>query len=139
MPPAATFNAWLPLTGRTTHKGSMPTRVLRLLVLLLTLLGLLMPRVSGAAASIVPGGTTVVICTGQGMMTLRIDETGKPVPIADQPDHCILAHAVDTTARAEVPPLLAPLVDRVSRPTGDLVRAEGYRAARPPPRAPPAA
>ncbi len=112
---------------------------MRSLLVLLTILGLLMPRVSGVAASVVPGGMTVVICTGQGMMTLRIDDDGNPVPVADQPDHCVLAHAADTAVRAEVPPLAAPVLDTVARPAGDLIRAEGYRAARPPPRAPPAA
>lgn len=111
---------------------------MRSLLVLLTILGLLMPRVSGVAASVVPGGMTVVICTGQGMMTLRIDEHGNPVPVADHPDHCVLAHAADTAVRAEVPPVAAPVVDAVAT-SGDLIRAEGYRAARPPPRAPPAA
>ncbi len=117
----------------------MRHRPMRSLLVLLTILGLLMPRVSGVAASVVPGGMTVVICTGQGMMTLQIDENGNPVPVADHADHCVLAHAADTAVRAEVPTILAPLIDRVARPAGDLVRAEGYRAARPPPRAPPAA
>lgn len=114
-------------------------RLTRSLLVLVTILGLLLPRMSGVAASVVPGAMTVVICTGQGMMTLRIDESGNPVPVADHPDHCVLAHAADTAARAEVPPLVAPLLDTVAQPVGDLIRAEGYRAARPPPRAPPAA
>ncbi len=119
--------------------SGMSNPLARSLVLFLTILGLLLPRVSGLAASVLPGGTTVVICTGQGMMTLRIDESGNPVPIADHPDHCVLAHATDTATRTVVQPLLAPLVDTVARPAGHLIRAEGYRAARPPPRAPPAA
>lgn len=117
----------------------MLTRRLRPLVLALTILGLLLPRVSAVAASVAPGVQTVVICTGQGMMTLRIDESGNPVSVAGHPDHCVLTHAADTAVRVEPPTPVTPFVDVVSRPAGDRVRAEGYRAARPPPRAPPAA
>ncbi len=117
----------------------MRQRPMRSLLVLLTILGLLMPRISGVAASAMPGGMTVVICTGQGMMTLRIDENGNPVPASGHPDHCVLAHAADTATRTEAPPLVAPLVGAVARPAGHLVRAEAFRAARPPPRAPPAA
>ncbi len=110
----------------------------RTLLLVLTILGLLMPRVSAVAAAAVPGVRTVVICTGQGMITLRLDARGDPVEVVDHPDHCVLGHATDTAPRAELAPLIAAVVDRIVRPAGDLVRAEGYRAARPPPRAPPA-
>lgn len=116
----------------------MRHRPMRSLLVLLTILGLLMPRVSGVAASVVPGGMTVVICTGQGMMTLRVDGQGNPVPVVEHPDQCVLAHAADTAVRTEVAPVAAPAVDAVV-PGGDLIRAEGHRAARPPPRAPPAA
>lgn len=112
---------------------------IRLLLVLLTILGLLMPRISGAVASVSPGVRTIVICTGQGMVTLQLDENGNPVPVAASSDHCVLTNAADTAVRVEMPPLLAPLVGRVPRASGDLVRAEAYRAARPPPRAPPAA
>ena len=111
----------------------------RITLLVLAILGLLAPRVSAVAASVAPGIRTVVICTGQGMITLRLDAHGDPVQVLDHPDHCLLAHATDTAARVEVPPLAAPLVDVARRPMGDLVRAEGFRAARPPPRAPSAA
>lgn len=117
----------------------MLQRPTRSLLLVLTILALLMPRVSAVAASVAPGVRTVVICTGQGLQTLRIDEDGKPVPVASHPDHCVLAHSADTASRSEVPPLFAPVVGWVPRRSGDLVRAEGYRAARPPPRGPPAA
>lgn len=116
----------------------MPARVPRPVLIALMILGLLMPRVSAVAASVVPGVGTVVICTGHGMMTLRIDESGTPASVAGHPDHCLLASAADTAPRVELAPLHAPVVDTVQRPAGDLIRAEGHRAARPPPRAPPA-
>ena len=121
------------------HKGGMQPRLTRILVVVLTILGLLMPRVSGVAASVVPGMVTVVICTGAGLQTLTIGEDGKPVPTSSRPDHCVLAHAVDTAVPAEAAPRAVPAVDAVVRPTGAQRRVEACRAARPPPRAPPAA
>lgn len=111
----------------------------RALLLLLAILGLLAPRVSGALALVAPDIRAVVICTGQGMMTLRLDAHGNPAQGIDQPDHCVLAHAVEPPARAELAPLRAPVVAEVARAGGPLIRAEGQRAARPPPRGPPAA
>lgn len=116
----------------------MSHRPARPLLLLLTILALVMPRVSGAVASVTPGVMTYVICTGQGMVTVRVDANGNPVSVVDQPDHCLLSHAIDTSARVVLTPLILPIVDTLTRPTGGLVRAAGYTAARPPPRAPPA-
>jgi hypothetical protein len=110
----------------------------RLVLVALLILGLLMPRISAVAASVVPGVSMVVICTGQGVITLRIDENGNPVPLADHSDHCLLAHAADTAPRMEGAPVHARVAEAVPRPTGDLIRAESHRATRPPPRAPPA-
>lgn len=116
----------------------MPRRPMRFLLVVLTVLALVLPRMSAVAASVVPGTMTVVICTGQGMVTLRIDENGNPVPDRVQSDHCVLSQSADTAVRAEIPAIVAPVIDQVKRPSGHLIRAEGYRAARPPPRAPPA-
>jgi hypothetical protein len=117
----------------------MSARLIRSLLIALTILGLLLPRIGAAVTLVAPGVRTIVICTGEGLQTIRIDADGTPVQGVDHADHCVLAHAVDTAVRTEPAPLLAPLVDRVTWASGDLVRARGYHAARPPPRAPPAA
>jgi hypothetical protein len=105
----------------------------------LTILGLLLPRMSAAVATMAPGVVTLVICTGDGLRTIRIDPDGTPVEVSDHPDHCVLSHAADTAVRVVPAPLLLPLVEDRARRPGDLIRAHGYKAARPPPRAPPAA
>ncbi|TPE46987.1 DUF2946 family protein [Amaricoccus solimangrovi] len=111
--------------------------LIRRALLVLTILGLLMPRVSGVVASAVPGMVTIVICTGQGLTTIRFGDAGKPVPVIDHPDHCLFAHATDTATRAEVAAPLARVVDATPRAGGALIRASGTTAPRPPPRAPP--
>lgn len=116
----------------------MSHRPTRVLLIVLTILGLLMPRISAAVAYAVPGARTVVICTGDGLTTIHIQDDGTPVPVFEHSDHCVLSHAADTAVRVEPSPVAAPLPDRVARSTGSLVRASGYRAARPPPRGPPA-
>lgn len=111
--------------------------LIRRALLVLTILGLLMPRVSGVVASAVPGMVTVVICTGQGLTTIRLDDAGKPLPVIDHSDHCLFAHAVDTAARVELPTRAATLMDRAPRAGSALIRASGTTSPRPPPRAPP--
>jgi glyoxylase-like metal-dependent hydrolase (beta-lactamase superfamily II) len=114
----------------------MPARLPRVVLVGLIILGLLMPRVSAVVASVAPGVQTIVICTGAGLQTIQIGEDGKPVAVSHQVDHCVLTHAADTAGRVEPAPVLAPLAWAIDRP-GDQVRASGYQAARPPPRAPP--
>jgi hypothetical protein len=116
----------------------MPAHLLRVVLTAFVILGLLVPRISAVVASAAPGGMTVVICTGSGLQTIRIDEDGTPVQVGHQVDHCVLSHTADTAVRVEPAPTVAPVAWNVERP-GDQVRASGYQAARPPPRAPPLA
>jgi hypothetical protein len=117
----------------------MPARFARSALIVLIVLGLLLPRMSAAIALVAPGGEVVVICTGTGLQTLIIDADGNPVPVSMHADHCLLAHAADTSDRVAPEPHAAPLAGSVAGPTGDLVRLSDYAAARPPPRAPPSA
>lgn len=117
----------------------MLVRVARSLLIVLTILGILMPRISAAIAFAASGVETVVICTGDGLRTIRIDADGNPVPVTEHPDHCLFAHVADTAVRAVPPALPATLVATVPRRSGDLVVLSAERAVRPPPRAPPAA
>lgn len=116
----------------------MTARPLRFALVALTILGLLMPRVSAVVASVTPGVQSVVICTGSGLQTIQIGEDGKTVQVSHGADQCLLSHAVDTAPGIAPVPVLLPLAWEVDRP-GDQVRKSGYRAARPPPRAPPLA
>lgn len=111
----------------------------RTLLICLTILGLLAPRISAGLALAAPGAQTVVICTGMGMQTLRLDAEGNPLPAEEaQPDLCLLVHAADTAMRMALPPAAAELAAVARRPDVDLVLLSDAQAARPPPRAPPA-
>lgn len=122
---------------RASLPMSLPTAVRGVLVLL-AMLGILMPKVSAAVATLAPSVETVVICTGDGLRTIRIDPDGSPVPISHHADHCLLTHAADTAVPAASRRVGATPVDTAVRPTGDLVRRSLPQSARPPPRAPPA-
>lgn len=112
---------------------------LRALIIVLTILGLVAPRISAAVALAAPGMQTIVICTGDGLQTIRIGEDGKPVPVADHPHDCVLSHAADTAMRVEPAPV-GIVFDRARiTVSDDLIRANLLHAPRPPPRAPPAA
>ncbi|TPE51439.1 DUF2946 family protein [Amaricoccus solimangrovi] len=117
----------------------MSARLARSLLIVLTILGLLAPRVSAVLAFAAPGVRTIVICTGDALRTIRIDEEGDAVPVVEHSDHCVLAHAADTAQRIAAAPVLAPVPGPAARADRDLVPAGRPRAARPPPRAPPAA
>ena len=61
--------------------------IARTLVALIVTLGLLVPQGAGVAAAL--GLTTdrvMVICTGDGLRTLRFDADGTPVEVSDSPD-----------------------------------------------------
>lgn len=116
----------------------MSVRWLRALLIVLTVLGLVAPRVSAVVAIAAPGTQTIVICTGNGLQTIHIGEDGKPVQVADHPHQCVLSHATDTSVRVEPAPVgivfeRAPLAVSV-----DQIRTDLLHAPQPPPRAPPA-
>ena len=80
-----------------------------------------------------------MICTGDGLKTIRFDADGQPVPISHHDETCALAHAADTAAPVVAERLGAEPVDAVDRSPADPVRrSHGWRA-HAPPRAPPLA
>lgn len=119
----------------------MRLRLVRSLLICLTILGILAPRISAVVAALAaPQANVLVICTGKGLVTLRLDADGDPVPLGEpQPDHCVLAHAADTAVRPRRPRLRMEPAPAPPRPSAGLVRLSDAQAARPPPRAPPAA
>lgn len=116
----------------------MSLRWLRALLIVLTILGLVAPRVSAVVAAAAPGVQTIVICTGDGLQTIRIGEDGKPVRVADHAHQCVLSQATDTSVRVEPAPV-GIVFERASVTwSDDLIRADLLHAPQPPPRAPPA-
>lgn len=125
--------------GRSRIVQAMSFHRLRALIIVLTILGLVAPRISAAVAVAAPGMQTIVICTGDGLQTIRIGDDGKPVPVADHSHQCVLSHAADTAMRVEPAPV-GLVFERVPvAVSGDLIRAHLLHAPQPPPRAPPAA
>lgn len=81
----------------------MIARLAHILLVLCLMLGVVAPKASAALASLgLSRGDIIVICTGEGLRTIRLDETGKPVEMTSTPDHCLLVHALDV-------PILPPL------------------------------
>lgn len=118
----------------------MRPRFVRSLLLCLTILGLLAPRISAAVAWAAPGVQAVVICSGHGLQTLYLDPDGNPVAAGEtQPDLCLLVNAADTAVGPVLPPVPARIAGSPSRPGGHLSVLSDAQAARPPPRGPPAA
>lgn len=61
--------------------------------------GVLLPRVSGAVLSLVPGVSMAVICTGTQMTVLHIGADGQPIEqVLDEPHQCLRAAAVPQMA-----------------------------------------
>lgn len=79
----------------------------RTLPILLVILGLLAPQGSGVIAALgLADGRVVVICTGDGLRTLRTGEDGTPSELSQTADPCALVHAGGTAAAA-TPPIAA--------------------------------
>lgn len=112
----------------------------RFLVTLVVSFGILAPQGSGALAfSGLADGRVLVICTGDGLRTIRIGDDGQPTDLSETADFCALSQALDTA----VPALpLAVQVRRLpaTRPVLPQEPIRLRRTHRPSlPRAPPAA
>ncbi|MDF1871049.1 hypothetical protein [Vannielia sp.] len=88
----------------------------RLLLICTLLLGLVFPKATAVLAGLgLAGGETIVICTGDGLITLRIAPDGTPMEVpdataeAEQP--CTMSHAAlpDVSARSGEARILRPL------------------------------
>lgn len=65
---------------------------LRALLVLVLVSGLLVPRVGAAFVAVAPGVRTVVICTGDALVTITLDASGAPVELdRGEPAPCIAA------------------------------------------------
>lgn len=118
----------------------MTGHFIRTLAALFVTLGILAPQSAGVVAALgLADGRVLVICTGDGLRTLRIDENGVPVELSDKARTCALVHAADTAAAVmPVAPAMA-LVD-APRPALPPLAARAENAHSPAlPRAPPAA
>ncbi len=89
------------------HPG-MTGLVTRYLIIALLTLGIVLPQASAALAGLgLLDGRLIVICTGDGLRTIRINDDGEPVETAQKVDLCALVHAADTSERA-LPAAIAP-------------------------------
>lgn len=115
-------------------------RPLTRLAALLVVLGILAPQGSALlAAAGLADGRVLVICTGDGLRTLRIGADGAPVEVSDRATYCALVHAIDTGAGVAPAPAPRRIVHALARPLAAFP-ARAARTARPSlPRAPPAA
>lgn len=114
--------------------------IARTLVALVVTLGILAPQSAGLAAAFgLSGDRIMVICTGDGLRTLRFDPDGTPVEVSESPDICALVHATGTATSARP----APVAERLIHATAPQVTAPAQVVAliHSPalPRAPPAA
>jgi len=74
---------------------------IRILAALFVMLSILAPQSAGLAALTgLADGRVMVICTGDGLRTLRIDAGGNPAATSDTAYFCPLALAVDTATAA---------------------------------------
>lgn len=61
------------------------------LLILVTVVGLLLPKMSAVIATLVPGVMVVTICTGSEMITLTLDAEGEPVEeVEPVVEHCVM-------------------------------------------------
>lgn len=69
----------------------------RILLTIALCLGIVIPKVGSAVQMLVLGELqTVVLCTGDGMVTIQIDAEGNPVETHDEaePAPCVLGHII---------------------------------------------
>ena len=117
----------------------MTGQVIRVLVFLFVTLGILAPQSAGLATALgLADGRLMVICTGDGLRTIRIGDDGEPVEVSETAEYCALVQAVETASGVAPTPAAEKLLffnDTVLPEPPDYVA----RTQRPSfPRAPPA-
>ena len=75
----------------------------RLLFAALLSVSLLLPASTAALASLLPGVDGFVICTGSGMVEVRLDEDGNPVALDESAERPCLASMALTVINAPTP------------------------------------
>ncbi|MEQ9257875.1 MAG: hypothetical protein RIG84_02120 [Roseovarius sp.] len=98
----------------------MTRLVARYVTILLVTLAILAPLGGWALAGLgLAGDRVIVICTGDGLRTLRLAPDGTPQEISDKADLCALVHAADTAVPprpvAPAPRLLTALSPELAR------------------------
>lgn len=74
--------------------------VSRYVIIALLVLGIILPQASAALAGLgLADGRAVVICTGDGLRTIHINDDGEPVEISHDAEFCALVYAADTSGR----------------------------------------
>ncbi|MEJ6404335.1 hypothetical protein [Yoonia sp. 2307UL14-13] len=82
---------------------SMCTLCVRGVLVLLLIAGLLIPRMSAVIADVIPSIQTMVICTGEGLITLTIGPEGEPIEVVENQQHpCVMSEGV-TFATVAIP------------------------------------
>ena len=107
-------------------------------IALVVVLGILAPQGAGLlAAAGLADGRVLVICTGDGLRTLRIGDDGKPVEISQTADFCALVHAADTATPPSPAPAPGKLLEArepiIAQPLRALALARLCRLPRAPP------
>lgn len=98
----------------------MTRLVARYVTILLAALAILAPLGGGALAGLgLAGERVIVICTGDGLRTLKLAPDGTPRDMSEEAGFCALVHAADTA----VPP-------RPEAPAPRLISALGPAQAR---------
>lgn len=114
--------------------------IARTLVALVVTLGILAPQGAGLAAAFgLSADRIMVICTGDGLRTLRFDADGTPVEVSETPDICALVHAAGTAGPVTPGPSPAHVLAVTPAPTPHPLRAVVPAYLPSLPRAPPAA
>ena len=75
----------------------------RLLFAALLAVSLLLPASTAALASLLPGIDSFIICTGSGMVEVRLDEDGNPIALDETAEHPCLASMALTVINAPTP------------------------------------
>ncbi len=87
----------------TRYARAMCRCGIRGLLVTFLIAGLLIPRMSAVIADVIPGIQTMVICTGEGLITLTIGADGQPVEAVETEPHPCVMSEVLTLAYADVP------------------------------------
>lgn len=93
--------------SRINQTSAAPRRAV---VMLLLVLALVMPRVSGVLVDLLPGFERTVICTGSEMLVLTLDDAGEPVTVSEEAGGpCLRATSAPALAQHAPAPYLAEL------------------------------
>ena len=86
------------------YPSAMFRSLTRPFLILFLMLALVLPQVSAAIALTgITDMRVMVICTGDGLQRITVDETGAPTQLAELDERCVLLHAADTSCAAHCP------------------------------------